>query len=103
LLCTAVRSGILKAHAAPEELSTIVHYVLVSNCEGQNERFEIQRKVINSDQWHAMLKRLLECEDEFEAKKYQPADAGAAGLDGGSYPSVDGIAGARREEPSSKQ
>jgi hypothetical protein len=103
LLCTAVRSGILKAHVAPEELSTIVHYVLVSNCEGENERFEIQRKVINSDQWHAMLKRLLECEEELEAKKDKPAQSEPDALDCGTVPSIHGMTDSEREEQSSRQ
>jgi len=75
LLCTAVRSGILQAHAAPDELSAIVHQLLVANCERDNDRFEIKRKVINSDEWHAMLKRLLECEEELGARNDKPADS----------------------------
>lgn len=100
LLCTAVRSGILKAHAAPDELSAIVRYVLVSNCEGENERFEIERKVINSNQWHAVLKRLLECEEELEAKKDKPAQSEADALDCGTAPSIHGITDSAREEQS---
>lgn len=70
LLCTGVRSGVIKAHEAPEELNTIVHYLLVANCAGDTKRFEIKQAMVNSDEWHAMLKRLLECKSDA-----QPADA----------------------------
>jgi hypothetical protein len=74
LLCTGVCSGVIKAHEAPDELNTIVHYVLVVNCERDTERFEIRRAVVNSDEWHAMLKRLLECEADVQAADAKPTD-----------------------------
>lgn len=69
LLCTGVRSGVLPAHAGPDHLSAVIHYLLVANCDRDNERFEIQKRVINSAEWHAMLKQLLECENTGQKSK----------------------------------
>jgi hypothetical protein len=64
LLCMAVRAAILEAHAAPDQLYTILDWLLVPNCENNEERFKIERAVTNSDEWHAMLRKLLECDEE---------------------------------------
>jgi hypothetical protein len=69
LLCSGVRSGILNAHAAPDELADIVKYVLVTNCERDTERYDIQEDIINSDAWHAMLRALLDCESNLGTEK----------------------------------
>jgi hypothetical protein len=63
VLCGGVRAGVLEAHAVPDQLTDLLHYVLVANCERDNHRFEVQRAVINSDEWHALLRRMLECEE----------------------------------------
>jgi hypothetical protein len=60
----AVRAAILEAHAAPDQLYTILDWLLVPNCENNEERFKIERAVTNSDEWHAMLRKLLECDEE---------------------------------------
>lgn len=62
LLCSAAKDGTLKAHDAPDRLNTLLHYFRVSNCDNANERFRVERAVINSEEWHAMLKQLAECE-----------------------------------------
>ena len=66
LLCIGIQTEVLRAHAAPDELKELLHYVLVANCDRENERFEIQRGIINSGEWHVMLKSLLECEENLE-------------------------------------
>jgi hypothetical protein len=63
LLCTAVRDGALKAHEAPDLLNELLHYVRVANCNSGNERFEIEKAVMNSDEWRSMLERLLESQN----------------------------------------
>ena len=78
LLCTGVRSGVLKAHEAPNEVNTTIDHVLVANCAREHERFEIQRAVINSDEWHAMLAQLLECESDAHPTDAKPADLAKA-------------------------
>jgi hypothetical protein len=62
LLCEAVRDGTLKAHAAPDRLNELLHYVRVGNCDNDNERFRIERAVTNSDEWYSMVQRLAACE-----------------------------------------
>ena len=66
LFCVGVRSGVIEPHAAPDALNTIVHQLLVANCHDGAKRVEIETKVVNSDEWHTMLKRLLDCELEPE-------------------------------------
>jgi hypothetical protein len=75
LLCEAVREGVLKGHAAPDRLNTLLHYVRVANCDNDNERFRVEGAVINSEEWHSMLKQLVDCEnaEPKAARKSKPA------------------------------
>ena len=73
LLCESVREGTLMDHAAPERLKKLLHYVCVSNSKYDDECFRAETAAINSDEWHAMLKRLAVCEDS-EPHKLQLAD-----------------------------
>ncbi len=64
LLCTAVRQGTLKAHSAPDQINELLQFVRVANCESDNDRYRVEKIVINSAEWLAMLTRLAECENE---------------------------------------
>jgi hypothetical protein len=63
ILCEGVKEGTLQAYEAPSRLDTLLHYVRVTNCNNDNECSRVRRAVVNSDEWRAMRKLLLECEN----------------------------------------
>ena len=78
MLCMAVQTGVMEAHAVPDHLNALLHYVRVANCESDDERYRVQKIVVNSDEWLGLLTRLAECEESQTQPKTSKLEKGSA-------------------------
>jgi hypothetical protein len=69
LLCTAVSAGTIKDHQVPDSLNQLLHYIRVTNCDNENERFRLETAVKNSEEWYSLLQQLDRCHERGDKSK----------------------------------
>src|SRR5271157_428497 len=63
-ICEAVRSQKMQAGQVDGILSDLLHYILVENCDNDNERFRLKQETKKSDEWLEVAKRLVTAASE---------------------------------------